>query len=181
MLFSRSRNSAVAICIGAAILAAVSGCGSSESSDTSAEAGPVATAETAETTGTAEVQITSPTDGGTVDYPHNVTGTATGLKADQKLWAIVVPGKSKTYHPQSSSFVPEADGKFSVAAYVGAPEPDPDASYELMIAAVDAESDTALKTYLDGANASKKYPGLKELPPGTTPLQTIAIKRKPAG
>jgi hypothetical protein len=124
------------------------------------------------------LQIISPIDKSTVSYPQVVRGTVSGLEADRRLWAVVVPLRSPAYHPQGGAIPVASDGSWSMAScYFGQPTTTSE-EFQLVIVSATRQASTALRDYLTTANTTRQYPGLPELPEGAIPLKTINVTRR---
>lgn len=124
-----------------------------------------------------EVKITRPADGDTVGQTEVVRGTSRGVPAGQKIWIAVFVHKVGRYYPQNMPADVQANGNWDSVTYFGIPA-DVGMKFDVLALTAAAAAQQAFDNYLTAARNKNSYPGLEQLPVGSTIQHRITVTRK---
>jgi hypothetical protein len=177
------------------VIALVSGCdGSGPGPDPSSTTSPVASyvppATTTTSSSTTSSSTTPPSDPGVsfdfgtstgdivVGVNTSIRGTLTKLPAGQTPWLLIRPQQAHQYHPQNSGpLAVQPDGAWTASCQFGTAQVGSGQVYDVILVAASAQASKEFAAYLKGAKAAG-YPGMVNLPTGTTVLKTVEVRRQ---
>jgi hypothetical protein len=136
------------------------------------------------------VTITNLVDGQQVSFANLCVGTVTDPSAlkGKNLWLVVYPHTSKNWHPQRPTPAPapigpiqvDTQGMWQSDCYFGvSPTESIGETFDIYAVIADNAGSNILKTYLENASASNRYPGITSLPNDVEPVgQVKNLERK---
>ena len=126
-----------------------------------------------------KTSILQPKDGDHVDQQIFAMGGFTQADSLKELWLFVQPSDSLLFHPQPGPLQkPPRRVMWYTAAYFGEPDDAPGRQYHVYLFSATEEASKLIKDYINESKKIGQWPGLKALPVGLTPLDTVTVVRK---
>jgi hypothetical protein len=126
-----------------------------------------------------KTSILNPKDGEQVGHQISINGGLTQADSLKELWLVVQPNDSVLYHPQQGPLQKATRPIWwYTTAYFGEPDDAPGKKYHIYLFSATEEASKVIKDYTTEASKIGRWPGLKVLPDGLTPLDTITVIRK---
>jgi hypothetical protein len=123
----------------------------------------------------ADIKITYPSDSATVQMKENITGTAINIPDGQQLWIAIYPQNAYKYYPQNPVDV-QNDGSWTLPVQFGQPE-NVGVKYDLYAVLADKNAQKEFNDYFDNCIKTNSWPGMGELPDGTTQSIKLTVTR----
>ncbi len=127
-----------------------------------------------------KTSILQPNDGEQVNRQISMMGGLTKEDLIKDLWLVVQPVDSTIYHPQPGPVFkpPMRMWWYAETVYFGKPDDAPGKQYHVYLFSATEEASKMVKDYQAKSNELGQGPGLKALPDGLSPLDTITVTRK---
>jgi hypothetical protein len=125
-----------------------------------------------------KTSIMQPKDGEKVDRQTFTMGGFTQADSLKELWLFVQPTDSVLFHPQRPLQKPPRRMWWLTTAYFGEPDDTPGKQYHVYLFSATEEASKVIKDYITESSKIGQWPGLKALPDGLAPLDTITVIRK---
>lgn len=125
-----------------------------------------------------KTSILQPKDGEQVDRQTFTMGEFTQADSLKDLWLVVQPADSVIYHPQRPLQKPPRRMWWHTIAYFGDTDDIPGKQYHIYLFSATEEASKIIKDYIIESEKIGRWPGLKALPDGLAPLDTITVTRK---
>jgi hypothetical protein len=128
----------------------------------------------------AEIKITKPLDGDTVERFLSIEGTSKNFTDFQKMWAVVYIPSINRYFPMDKrtlGFNLLADGKWATQAIIGNPN-ESGKKFQLLAVIADEKANNEITLYLDECNRKIIWPGIQKLPDGLMITDRISVVRE---
>ena len=123
--------------------------------------------------------ILQPKEGMLVNHQATALGLFSQADSSKDLWLMVRSASSAQYHPQPGpAFKPPRRITWLITVYFGAPEDTPGEQFYLYLFSATDEASQTLGGYLTESQKIGHWQGLKELPAGLMPLDTVTAVRK---
>jgi hypothetical protein len=123
------------------------------------------------------VKITQPVNGDSVEHTEVVRGTSQKIPDEQKIWIVVFVQKAGRYYIQNNPADVQANGEWTSLTYFGIPK-DVGLKFDILAVTADNDAQAAFSRYLNEARDRNDYPGLEQVPKGTTTHDRITVTRK---
>jgi hypothetical protein len=120
-----------------------------------------------------EINITHPSDSSIVHMQDNVTGTVRNIPEGQKLWILVYPHNTNKYYLQGEAYI--QNEKWERLVQLGT-DKDIGTKYDIIAVLADKKAQDVFNSYLKNG-ASRKWPGIDEIPVGTKTYDNIMVTR----
>jgi hypothetical protein len=126
-----------------------------------------------------KTSILNPKDGEQVSHQISIVGGLTKADSLKELWLVVQPIDSVLYHPQPGPLQKAPRPIWwNTTAYFGEPDDAPGKKYHVYLFSATEEASKVIKDYATESSKIGQWHGLKTLPDGLTPLDTITVTRK---
>lgn len=124
-----------------------------------------------------EVTITYPADLSEVEQSETIRGTVQGLPEGHVIWVVVFVQEVGRYYPQDRPVELEANGEWSLLAYIGVSF-DIGKKFDILAVVADTKAQSAFSAYLLNAKERNEWSGLERLPEGATIYDRVTVTRK---
>jgi hypothetical protein len=123
--------------------------------------------------------ILQPQEGALVKHQIHTMGGFTQSDSEKDLWMVVRSVDSLQFHPQPGPLMkPPGRMRWYSTAYFGKPDDEPGKQYHVYLFSATEEASNEFKAYLKIGNETGQWPGMKALPVGLTPLDTVTVMRE---
>lgn len=123
----------------------------------------------------AEITITYPSALPKVNITETIHGTAKNISEGQQFWIAVYPQTAFKYYPQNPVNI-QSDGSWDVPAQFGG-ENNVGEKFDIVAVLADKNAQTELNKYMDASEKAVFWPGMRELPNGTTKITNLTVIR----
>ena len=125
------------------------------------------------------LKISYPAADSKVEMKEVVRGTSQNIPAGQKIWVAIYNQAVSRYYPQDNQADVQAYGNWAGATAFGIPQDKgKDLKFDVLAVTVDKNAEAEFEKYLSQARGTNDYPGLQQLPPGTTIYDRLTVTRK---
>jgi hypothetical protein len=127
----------------------------------------------------ARTSILQPEDEALVERQMQVMGGFTQADSSKDLWLVVQQFDSLQYHPQPGPLMKAPlRPRWYSTAFFGEPDDPPGKKYHIYLFAATETASMEFTEYAKTGTETGKWPGIKSLPAGLTPLDTVTVARK---
>jgi hypothetical protein len=127
---------------------------------------------------TAEVRITEPTAGNTVEMREVVKGASRKIPAGRVIWVVIYSqAVGRYYYPQDNPADVQANGGWASPGYIGIYQ-DTGKKFDVIAMLANKETQDEIKAYLAKARENHLWPGLERIPGSAVIYDRVTVVRK---
>jgi len=116
-------------------------------------------------------------DGDTVKHEQRVEGLSLEIPRDDKLWPVLYLNRVNRHYPQNGPLVIDETGKWESTFFIGQPK-EIGRSFVIELVQANPQAHSEFISYQTEAGWRRSWPGLPELPAGSTVCDRMTVIRE---